>query len=118
MGFSNSLNEREPLLKPRTADTRVGVRSDLEAAARTGSEDHKRVWRFLWYLILNTCLTIGALVPLWNMTNNKKGAGSDSISLGNSPSLVLPQFDFKWTLWRALGGGLSGAAGTSILYIC
>lgn len=37
--------------------------------------------------------------------------------LAAHPSAELLQFDFKKALLRALGGGLSGAAGTNILYV-
>lgn len=116
-GFVNSFDERQPLLKPRTSDARVFVSPDLEVAALAESEDPKRVWKLLWYLIFNICLTVGALVPLLTATNDKEGMGSDYMPLGHSSSLEVPQFDYKWALWRALSGGLTGAAGESILYI-
>lgn len=117
-GFSNPFNERQPLLKSRTTDTCINLRSDLEAAALAEPADPQKPWRFLWYLFLNILLTVGALVPILTATNNEEGVGSDNVSLGPSSSLMLPQFDTKWAWWRALGGGLSGAAGTSIPCIC
>jgi hypothetical protein len=114
--FSDTLNERQPLLKPRVTGAGVRGRSDLEAAAPAGSQDPKRVWRFLWYLILNTFLIIGAIMTV---TNDEEGAGSNYYAPPSDPSShMFPQFDYKWALWRALGGGLSGAAGMSIRCIC
>lgn len=96
-------------------DACVRVRSDLEAAVRTEPDSHKRAWKFLWCLVMNIFLIVWALITV---TNNAEGVGSDYIPLGDPPSHMLPRFDVKWALWRALGGGLSGAAGTSILCIC
>lgn len=114
-GISNSFDEMQPLLGPRTADVFSRVRSDLEEAARTEPEGPGKIWRLIWYLSFNTFLVIWALVT---MAKNPDGVGSNRIELGYSPSHVLPQFDFKWALWCALGGGLSGAAGTIILCTC
>lgn len=93
------------------------VRSDPEAAAPQAAEleDHQRVWKFLSYLIMNICLIVGAYMTAMN---DEGGAGFDHVPLTNSSSHVFPQFDFKWALWCALGGGLSGAAGMNIQYTC
>lgn len=74
----------------------------------TEPEGHKGVRKVLWYMFL----IIGALMTVMN---NKEGMGSDNMSPGYTSSHTLPQFDYNWAWWRALGSGLSGAAGTNIL---
>ena len=113
--FSNSFNERQPLLKPRTTPgAGARIRADLEAAsAPAESEDPNRVWKLLWYLIMNTCLIIGAFITAMN---DEGGAGFNYAPLTHPASNVFLDFDFKWALWCALGSGLSGAAGMSVQY--
>jgi len=106
-GPPNSSNERQPLLNPRTVHALAGVRSDLEAVAWAEPEDNKRTWRSLWYLILKL-LTIVVIITVAN--HKEEDVGPNDTPLDHSASHILPQFDFKWALWRALGGGLSGAA--------
>ncbi|KAF9790806.1 mitochondrial carrier domain-containing protein [Thelephora terrestris] len=104
-GSSNLFGERQPLLKQHTVDTLVTVRSELEAASQNGSGTHG-AWKVFFFLICSICLNA---VIAFIANENGEGDETNYLPPSQSSQLESPRFDYKWALWRALGGGLTGA---------
>jgi hypothetical protein len=110
-GSSNLFGERQPLLKQHTVDTLVTVRSELEAASQNGSGTHG-AWKVFFFLICSICLNA---VIAFIANENGEGDETNYLPPSQSSQLESPRFDYKWALWRALGGGLTGAIGANVL---
>lgn len=109
-GSSNLFGERQPLLKQHTVDALTAIRPDLEAAA-PGESGTYRAWKVFLFLVCTICLNaVLTLLP------NDNGEGGESDYLHPSQTSK-PRFDFKWALWRALGGGTTGAIGANALCV-
>lgn len=107
----NTFDEALPLLKPLATNALASVQSDLEAASRTppGSNTYK-AWRVFLLLVCSVCLN--AFLAIY--TKNDDGDETNKPPIGESSSIMSPRFDYKWALWLALGGGVSGALATII----
>lgn len=107
----NPANERQPLLKSRTGSTLTGIQPiDLEAAIPSLPGGQHKTWSIFWFIIF-AC--VNAVIMFISENKGDDEPGSDSL-VSHSSSSGSPQFDYKWALWRALGGGLSGIAGKDI----
>jgi hypothetical protein len=129
-GPSNPVDETQPLLGLRTGEAHVHVRADPEAAALPNELEEAEVvvkraylsgilWYFL-YLVFAAfagAILVGIIKGFIENGDVEVGAIFNHRPLSRSPLLKFPQFDFKKALWRALGGGLSGAAGMATLYV-
>jgi len=124
MGPSNLADERQPLLGPRTGSADVGVLPDPETAVSADGHDEAEIvakkvdyWRFIWYLAF---VAFGGVL-LAGIIKGFIENGDVEVRLA-VVSVIYRflhdlQFDFKKALKRALGGGLSGAAGTNTLCV-
>ena len=107
-------------MESRIGSAYVNVQPDPEAAVSTDEPEEAEIvakkvdyWRICWYLV---SATLGGVL-LAGMIKGFIENGDVEVRVVAVSSIHCshgPQFDFKNALKRALGGGLSGAAGMNI----